>query len=65
MMNVIRQELVGVIDDLSDEKLKVQWYIAQFLMDTDELTIEEMSALHEGMSQIERGEFVPFEPHSY
>jgi len=60
-VNSVKQELTGVLDELSNEKLKMLWYFAQFLMETDELGAEEIAALNRGMEQFEKGEYVRFD----
>lgn len=60
-MSSVKQELTGVLDELSNEKLKMLWYFARFLIETDELSPEEITALNRGMGQFEKGEYVLFD----
>jgi len=60
-MSSVKQELTDVLDKLSNEKLKMLWYFAQLLMETDELSSEEIAALNRGVEQFEKGEYVLFD----
>ena len=60
-MSSVKQELTGVLDELSNEKLKMLWYFAQFLTETDELSAKEIAALNRGVEQFEKGEHVLFD----
>ena len=60
-MNSLKQELLGVLDELSNDKIKILWYFAQFLKETDELSLDEITALNKGIEQFEKGEFVAFD----
>ena len=57
----VKQELTDVLDELSNEKLKLLWLFAKFLMETDELGREEIAALNRGIEQFEKGEYVLFD----
>ena len=59
-MDTVKEELLTVLDEISQEKLMVLLRFAKWLSEEDELTSEELSALSRGEEQFDRGEYVFF-----
>ena len=60
-MDVTRQSIINILDDLPPEKTKALFYFAEWLQEEDEITPNEIVALARGRDQFKKGEYVFFE----